>query len=98
MGVGKDADLVIYNQDDDVERMFGHPRYVVKAGQVVIEDGDIRDTTVGREFLVQPDYEPDTEEFLQPLFEDLYTMSFENYPVEMERIEHPEIQECKSLK
>ena len=28
-GTGADADLVIYNEDDDVQQMFGHPRYVI---------------------------------------------------------------------
>jgi formylmethanofuran dehydrogenase subunit A len=94
LAVGKDADLVIYNQDDDVERMFGHPRYVLKGGEIVLEDGDIQATPEGREFVIQPDYDPDTEAFLKPLFEDCYTMQFENYPVEMERVAHPDIQEC----
>lgn len=91
---GKDADLVIYSPDDDVAQMFGHPRYVIKAGEVVIDDGEIMETPEGKEFLVQPEYAPDTESFLQPLFEDNYTMSFENYPVEMERLEFPDIQKC----
>ncbi|MFK8114198.1 MAG: formylmethanofuran dehydrogenase subunit A [Rubripirellula sp.] len=94
LGIGNDADMVIYHEDKDVQRMFGHPRYVIKSGEIVIEDGDIRETPDGREFMVQPEMDPSTDEFLRPLFEDLYTMSFENYPVEMERIEHPDIQDC----
>jgi formylmethanofuran dehydrogenase subunit A len=94
LGVGMDADLVIYNHDDDVARMFGHPRYVLKGGEIVIEEGDIRETPEGREYLIQPSFDPDTEQFLRPLFEDRYCMSFENYPVEIERIEHAQIQDC----
>jgi formylmethanofuran dehydrogenase subunit A len=94
LGVGCDADLVIYCQNDDVEQMFGHPRYVIKGGEIVVEEGDIRATPEGREFMVQPSYDPETDEFLKPLFEDCYTMSFENYPVEIERIENPDIQDC----
>ena len=96
LGVGKDADMVIYHQDKDIARMFGHPRYVIKGGEIVIEDGDIRETPDGREYLVKPSYDPDTDEFLRPLFEDRYCMSFENYPVEMERIENPDVQDCVS--
>ena len=94
LGVGCDADVVIYEEDDSVVRMFSHPRYVIKAGEVVIEDGDIRETPDGREFLVKPAYDPNTDDFIQPLFEDCYTMSFENYPVELERLERTEIQDC----
>lgn len=96
LGLGKDADVVIYDDHEDIAHMFGHPRYVIKAGEIVIEDGDIRETPQGREFMVQPDYDPSTDAFLQPLFEDCYTMSFENYPVELERIEHSEIRECNA--
>lgn len=91
---GSDGDVVIYNVSDDIAYMFGHPRYVIKAGEIVIEEGDIRETPQGRDFIVQPSYDPSTVEFLRPLFEDCYTMSFDNYPVEMERIEFPEIQPC----
>ena len=96
LGEGMDADIVIYNREDDIARMFGHPRYVIKGGEIVIEEGDIRETPDGREYLVKPFYEPDTEEFLRPRFEDRYCMSFENYPVEMERIERSQIQACAS--
>jgi len=94
LNIGCDADIVIYEEDDSVVRMFSHPRYVIKAGEVVIEDGDIRETPQGREYIVKPNYDPSTDDFIQPLFEDCYTMSFENYPVELERVEGADIQEC----
>ncbi len=74
--------------------MFGHPRYVIKGGEIVIEEGDIRETPDGNEYLVKPSFDPGTDEFLRPLFEDRYCMSFENYPVEMERIERAAVQQC----
>jgi formylmethanofuran dehydrogenase subunit A len=94
LGIGKDADMVIYHHDKDIARMFSHPRYVIKGGEVVIEDGDIRATPDGREFMVKPSYDPGTDAFLKPLFEECYSVSFENYPVEMERIHQPDIQDC----
>jgi formylmethanofuran dehydrogenase subunit A len=97
LGIGCDGDLAIYEEDEDVARMFGHPRYVIKGGEVVIEEGDIRETPQGREFLVRPPMNPDTDAFMRPLFEECYTMSFENYPVEIERIEHAELRDCTSV-
>ncbi len=85
---------MIYDHDMDVAKMFGHPHYVIKGGEIVIEEGDIRATPEGREFISKPRYDPGTEEFLRPLFEDKYCMSFENYPVEIERIDRPNIQDC----
>jgi formylmethanofuran dehydrogenase subunit A len=94
LGVGCDADVVIYEEDPtDVARTFAHPRYVIKAGEVVIEDGDIRETPDGKEFLVKPDLSPDIDAFMQPRFEDVYTMQFENYPVELERVERRDLQQ-----
>lgn len=94
LGIGCDADIVMYEEDANVQKMFGHPRYVIKAGEVVIEDGEIREAPQGREFLVKPEYDASVDEFIRPLFEDHYTMSFENYPVEFERIENPDLREC----
>ena len=95
LGVGADADVTIYNDDPQPDRMFGYPRYVIKGGEVVLEEGEIRQTPQGREFLVQPSYDEGIEAFLRPVFQQVYTMSFENYPVEMERVVNPEIHACK---
>ena len=40
----------------------------------------------GREFVVRPAYDAGVEEYLRPMFQQLYTISFENYPVEAERV------------
>jgi len=91
LGVGADADITIYNQNPDGEQMFRYPRYVIKAGDVVVEEGHIRNAHEGREFLVHPTYDEKIEDFLRPLFQQVYTMSFDNYPVEIERITRPEV-------
>jgi formylmethanofuran dehydrogenase subunit A len=98
LGLGCDADVVIYEEEDDVARMFSHPKFVLKGGEIVIEDGDIRETPDGCEYLVEPDHDPGIVDFLRGRFEDVYTMSFDNYPVEMERIEHPKIMDCRPKK
>ena len=75
---------------------FEYPRYVIKGGEVVVEEGEIRAVIEGREFVVQPAYDAEIEEFLRPLFQKVYTMSFENYPVEMERVHGMELADCRS--
>jgi formylmethanofuran dehydrogenase subunit A len=45
----------------------------------------------GREFIVQPSYDRSIEEYLRPLFEEYYTVTFDNYPVEVERLEGADI-------
>jgi formylmethanofuran dehydrogenase subunit A len=95
LGAGADADIAIYNEKPDGEFLFRYPRYVIKAGEIVVEEGQIRKQTDGREFVVQPTYDESITGFLRPLFQQFYTMSFENYPVELERIEGAEVRACK---
>lgn len=94
LGIGADADIAVFNDTKDVARMFAYPRFVLKGGEVVIEEGEIRKTVEGKGFLVRPTYDETVEAFIKPLFQQYYTMSFENYPVELERIEHPEVRQC----
>lgn len=94
LGVGADADVTIYHEKPDGEFMFRYPRYVIKAGEIVVEEGDIRNVHEGREFIVQPAFDGAIEDYLRPLFQQYYTMSFENYPVPLERIEHPDVRPC----
>jgi formylmethanofuran dehydrogenase subunit A len=95
LGVGADADVTIYNENPDGEAMFRYPRYVIKAGEIVVEEGDIKNAHQGREFVVKPSFDDSIEAYLKPLFAQQYTMSFENYPVELERLERAEIHSCK---
>jgi formylmethanofuran dehydrogenase subunit A len=94
LGVGADADVTIYHENPDGALMFRYPRYVIKAGEIVVEEGELRKMGEGVEFITRPTYEPGIEDYLRPLFQQVYTMSFDNYPVEMERIERPAIREC----
>lgn len=95
LGVGADADVTLYNERPDGELLFRYPRYVIKGGNIVVEEGDVRSMAEGREFLVRPAFDETIEGYLRPLFQQYYTMSFENYPVELERIEHAEIRPCQ---
>jgi formylmethanofuran dehydrogenase subunit A len=95
LGVSADADITLYQENPDDGLMFASPRYVIKGGEIVVEEGEIRAVSEGREFLARPSFDSQIEEYLRPLFQKVYTMSFDNYPVELERIARPEIQACK---
>jgi formylmethanofuran dehydrogenase subunit A len=94
LGVGADADVAIYNKNPDGVLLFRYPRYVIKSGEIVVEEGDIRKVIDGREFISRPTFDERIEDYLRPLFQQYYTMSFDNYPVELERIERPEVRAC----
>jgi formylmethanofuran dehydrogenase subunit A len=86
LGVGADADVAVYDRDPDGAALHSSPRYVIKGGEVVVEEGQIRSVVEGREFVVRPAFDARIEEYLRPVFQQLYTMSFDNYPVEAERV------------
>ena len=58
LGPGADGDVTIYAPDDDKERMFSLPRYLIKAGEVVLDDGDIRAVPDGQTRSVAPGFDP----------------------------------------
>jgi len=94
LGVGADADVASYPRNPEGGLMFGCPRYVIKGGEIAVEDGEIRTVADGRAFIVRPSFDEQIEEYLRPLFQKVYTMSFDNYPVELERIAGAEIRAC----
>jgi formylmethanofuran dehydrogenase subunit A len=96
LGAGADADITIYpEKPNDQGVLFSYPRYVLKRGKVVVEEGEVRTVTEGHEFVTRPAYDETIEEYIRPLFQKVYTMSFENYPTEIERLRHPDVTACK---
>ena len=42
LGIGADADVTIYHDREDREEMFATPRYVIKGGELAVEEGELR--------------------------------------------------------
>src|SRR5207302_3075635 len=81
LGPGADGDVTIYAPDDDKERMFSLPRYVVKAGEVILDDGDLRDPPNGRTLHVEPEFDRDVIPEIETWFARDYSLQFANYSV-----------------
>ena len=81
LGPGADGDVTLYSPDDDIQRMFELPRYVVSRGQVIVDDAQIVCDTRGRTHYVEPEYDPDAVDDIQAWFEKTYSIQFRNYPV-----------------
>ena len=81
LGVGADADVTIYTPHENKETMFELPRYVIKSGMVLVEEGDIRSEHLGKTLYVQPEYDQDLEPRIADWFEQYYSIRFRNYPV-----------------
>jgi formylmethanofuran dehydrogenase subunit A len=81
LGPGADADVTVYARDTDVSRMFSTPRFVVKSGEIVVEEGQLRRAPAGRRLHVRPPFDAAVERGLQRYFDQYGTVAFENYPV-----------------
>ena len=83
LGVGADADVTVYVPDKtgDWSRMFSTPRYVVKGGELVVEEGQLRRAPAGRRLHVRPDYDAAIQRDLRTFFDRFGTVSFDNYPI-----------------
>ena len=73
--------MTVYVPDADRAAMFATPRFVVKAGELVVEEGQLRRAPAGRRLHVRPGYDPAVERGLKTYFDRYATVSFENYPV-----------------
>ena len=81
LGAGAAADVTVYVPDADRARMFETPRYVVKGGTLVVEEGQLRRAPEGRRLHVRPSYEKSIERDVKRHFDRYATVAFENYPV-----------------
>jgi formylmethanofuran dehydrogenase subunit A len=81
LGVGADADITIYTPHENKETMFELPRYVIKSGRVLVEQGEIRESLDGKTFHVAPEYDVEMESVIREWFEQYYSIRFRNYPV-----------------
>jgi formylmethanofuran dehydrogenase subunit A len=81
LGVGADADVTVYSEHEDREQMFATPRYVIKGGRVIVEEGELREAPAGGLLRVAVDHDEAIEGTLRPLFEEHYSVRLDNYPV-----------------
>jgi formylmethanofuran dehydrogenase subunit A len=81
LGIGADADVTIYAAAADRATMFATPRYVVKGGVVVVEEGELRRAPTGRRLHVRPDFDARITRDLAGYFDRFGTVRFANYPI-----------------
>jgi formylmethanofuran dehydrogenase subunit A len=90
LGVGADADIAIYRDDENKETMFSVPRYVFKDGKMVVDDFEIRNVVHGRTLATLRDFDGGAQGEIERWFSEQYSVATESYGVqgnEFERIE-----------
>jgi formylmethanofuran dehydrogenase subunit A len=81
LGAGADADVTIYSRDPDLAKMFSTPRYVIKGGTVIVEEGQLRRAPAGRRLRVAPGYDDAMLRDVRRHFDAYSSIAFDNYPV-----------------
>ena len=89
LGIGADADVTIYHDRADREDMFATPRYVIKDGEVAVEEGELRHPDDGVLLSSRAGFDADVSSVLEPLFGERYTVAFEHYPVRDPALREP---------
>jgi formylmethanofuran dehydrogenase subunit A len=81
LGVGADADVTVYTREDDRARMFSLPRYVIKGGVLVVEEGQLRRAPAGRRLRLAPGHDEAVVTDLRRFYDEYGTVAFDNFPV-----------------
>jgi len=94
LGPGADADVTIYTPHENKETMFELPRYVIKSGRILVEEGDLRESLLGKTLHVAPEYDSSIENDISDWFEQYYSIRFRNYPVSDDYLHEAETVPC----
>jgi len=81
LGIGADADITVYTPGADIKNMFELPRYVFKAGELIVEQGEIRRVPFGPILCAEPEYDAGVLPHVKEWFEANYSLAFANFPV-----------------
>ncbi len=79
LGVGADGDVTIYAPSDDPKIMFTMPRYVIKSGCVVIDDGALRLTPGGQLLETSREYDEAIVPDIREWFDANASIQFSNF-------------------
>ena len=89
LGVGADADICVYNPSENYEEMFALPRMVIKAGQILVDDTEIRQTVSGKTLVAGPAYDRQRDVEIEAWFNTHYSLNVTHYGIAAG--EHPRI-------
>jgi formylmethanofuran dehydrogenase subunit A len=100
LGVGAAADITIYTDHADREKMFSKPDYVFKDGELVVRNGSVVKVTWGTTHVVRPEFDRSIEKEIAKYFETYHTVNMEHVKVTDQQIAddgrgHVQVHECK---
>lgn len=86
LGSGSIADITVYNDVKNKEKMFEKPLYVFKDGELVAKNGKIVKVTTGGTHVLRPEYDKSIERSLKKYFDDYQTVKLGNFKIDDDEI------------
>jgi formylmethanofuran dehydrogenase subunit A len=86
LGVGGAADITVYTDNPDREKMFSKPDYVFKDGTMVVKNGELINVTWGTTHVVKPQYDASIETSLKSYFDRYHTQKMGNFKISDDEI------------
>jgi len=86
LGKGDWADITVYTENENREKMFEKPDYVFKDGEMVVKDGEVVKTVWGTTHVVRPEYDKSVEKDLKKYFDKYMTMKMGNFTISDDEI------------
>lgn len=81
LGTGADADITVYAMHENKEAMFSSPRFVFKAGQLLVEDGHLRNNLPGTTMKCHTMPDTSAEKILRQWFVEKGSYAYEQFGV-----------------
>lgn len=81
LGPGAHADITVYKEQKNKEKMFEKPDYVFKDGELVVRNGKIIKVTQGATHVVRPEYDRGIESAIKQYFDHYLTVQMENFRI-----------------
>ncbi len=86
LGSGAAADITVYTEHKNKERMFAKPDYVFKDGELVAKSGKVVKITKGSTHTLRPEYDKGIEKSLNTYFDRYMSIKLENFKLQDDEI------------
>jgi len=86
LAAGAFADITVYEDHSNRERMFERPAYVFKNGKLVVRNGEICAVSRGATHAVHPEYERGIEKSLKNYFDRYCSVQMENFAISQDEM------------
>ncbi len=100
LGAGAGADITVYTDHPDREKMFAKPDYVFKDGQLVVKDGTVVKVTWGATHTIRPEFDRAIEKDIKKYYDTYHTLKSDHVKITDQQMMddgrgHLSIHECQ---